>query len=71
MEEYMTEMETFSQAMSRASGLSYMAKDDFSSINNFSREEAGSLSNDSNLAQSKRAIEMCKASLDRIVTMIE
>ena len=68
-----TELEIFSQAYSRASSLSYTAGvADFDAVNNFSKDEAKEARNEnSNLEQTKRAIEECKLCLDRIVSMIQ
>jgi len=72
---YVSELETFSQAYSRACSLSYTAGvADFDSVNNFSKDEAddGS-SNDenSNLNQAKDAIVQAKTSLDIIVRLLQ
>lgn len=73
---YVTELESFSQAYSRASSLSYAAGiADFDSVNNFSKEDAvdkGETDNtSSNLNQSKVAIQQAKTSLDVIVTLLQ
>jgi hypothetical protein len=70
------ELESFSQAYSRASSLSYAAGiADFDSVNNFSKEDAADKGEaddtSSNLNQSKVAIQQAKASLDVIVTLLQ
>jgi hypothetical protein len=75
MDQYVFELEAFSQAYARASSLSYTAGvADLDSVNNFSKEEAddGS-SNDvnSNLNQAKDAISQAKASLDVLVALLQ
>jgi hypothetical protein len=75
LDQYVAELEIFSQAYSRASSLSYTAGvADLDSVNNFSKDEAddGS-SNDvnSNLNQAKDAISQAKASLDVIVALLQ
>ena len=71
------ELESFSQAYSRASSLSYAAGiADFDSVNNFSKEDAADKggaddASSSNLYQSKVAIQQAKASLDVIVTLLQ
>jgi len=71
--DYISELESFSQAYSKASSLSYTAGvADFDAVNNFSKDEAKEARNEnSNLEQTKRAIEECKVYLDRIVSMIQ
>lgn len=75
LDKYVSELESFSQAYSRASSLSYAAGvADFDSVNNFSKEEADDGSFDdvnSNLNQSKVAIAQAKASLDVIVALLQ
>jgi hypothetical protein len=67
------ELEKFSQSYSKASSLSYAAGiADFDSVNNFSKEDAEEARNDnSNLAQTKEAILEAKASLDRLVALLQ
>ena len=75
-----TELEKFSQAYARASSLSYAAGiADFDSVNNFDKSEVtdeGKVSgtgngNGSNLEQSRLAIADAKASIDKIVAMLQ
>ena len=73
---YCAELETFLQAISRASALSYAAgAADFDSVNNFSKEEADSGkaedNGNSNLNQAKEAIVQAKTSLDVIVALLQ
>ena len=75
VDQYVVELENFSQAYSRASSLSYTAGvADLDSVNNFSKEEAddGS-SNDvnSNLNQARDAITQAKACLDIMVALLQ
>jgi hypothetical protein len=67
------ELEFFAQSMSRASSLSYMAGTaDLDSMNNFDKSMASQdqRNADSNLEQSRRAIQDAKSSLDRILDLI-
>lgn len=67
------ELESFSQAYSRASSLSHTAGiADFDSVNNFSKEEADSVGDtNSNLNQARVAIGQAKSSLDVIVSLLQ
>lgn len=67
------ELEKFSQSYSKASSLSYAAGiADFDSVNNFSKEDAEEARNtNSNLAQTKEAIQEAKSSLDRLVVFLQ
>ena len=66
-----TEMEAFAQAMAKASSLSYAAGvADFDSVNNFAKDEQVTNSN-SNLEQSKLAIQEAKGNLDKIVGFLK
>jgi hypothetical protein len=66
------ELENFSQSYSRASSLSYAAGvADFDSVNNFSKDDANKARNsNSNLEQTKEAIQEAKSSLDRLVNIL-
>lgn len=65
-----TETELFSQSLSKAVSLSYTAgTGDFDSVNNFAKDDRDRNSN-SNLEQSRLAIEAAKTSLDRILGMV-
>lgn len=75
VEDYVVELESFSQCLAKASSLSYMAGTaDFDSINNFDKasvsSEATSRNQGSNLEQSRRAIQECKTSLDRMLGLL-
>ena len=67
------ECESFSQSYSRAKSLSYTAGiADFDSIVNFEKDRPKEDMNpNSNLEQTKLAIQSCKTNLDRIVSMLE
>lgn len=67
------ELEKFSQSYSKASSLSYAAGvADFDSVNNFSKDEAEEARNsNSNLSQTKEAIQEAMTSLDRLVTLLQ
>jgi hypothetical protein len=75
LDQYVVEFESFSQSLSRAISLSYTAGvADFDSVNNFSKEEADDGTSDSpnsNLNQAKDAITEAKASLDKIVALLQ
>ncbi|KAL3904626.1 MAG: hypothetical protein SGARI_004842 [Bacillariaceae sp.] len=73
MENYVSELEKFSQAYSKASSLSYTAgMGDLDSVNNFSKDDAQQERNEnSNLAQTKVAISEAKTCLDKLVAMLE
>ena len=67
------EFEEFSQALSKATSLSYTSGvADFDSVNNFPKEEAGDENRDSNsnLQQAKEAIKEAKGNLDRIIIIL-
>ena len=73
---YCAALESFLQAISRASALSYAAgAADFDSVNNFSKEEADNGkaedNGNSNLNQAKEAIVQAKTSLDVIVALLQ
>jgi uncharacterized protein YukE len=75
VDDYVSELELFSQSLAKASSLSYMAGTaDFDSINNFDKASASSKATSrnqgSNLEQSRRAIQECKTSLDRILGLL-
>jgi hypothetical protein len=66
-------LELLSQSLSRASSLSYMAGTaDLDSMNNFDKSKASQDQRnvDSNLEQSRRAIQDAKSSLDRILDLM-
>eukprot|EP00978_Attheya_sp_CCMP212_P018805 scaffold51957_cov55-Attheya_sp.AAC.3 len=70
MEDYFANVETFSQAISRASSLSYMAGTaDFDSMNNFAKGE-NNKAGTSNLDQSKVAIAEARDALGYIIRLI-
>ena len=69
---YLIEFENFSQALSRASSLSYAAGiADFDSVNNFAKEDVDNTNANSNLEQSREAISQAKGHLDKIVAMLQ
>lgn len=71
LEDYINEMESFQQNMAKASSLSYTAGTaDFDAVNNFDKQDADNLKQDSNLEQSRRAIADAKNSLDRMMGMV-
>ena len=66
------EFENFSQALSKASSLSYAAGiADFDSVNNFAKEDVDNTNANSNLEQSREAISQAKGHLDKIVAMLQ
>eukprot|EP00560_Eucampia_antarctica_P010099 CAMPEP_0197830150 /NCGR_PEP_ID=MMETSP1437-20131217/6756_1 /TAXON_ID=49252 ORGANISM="Eucampia antarctica, Strain CCMP1452" /NCGR_SAMPLE_ID=MMETSP1437 /ASSEMBLY_ACC=CAM_ASM_001096 /LENGTH=201 /DNA_ID=CAMNT_0043432351 /DNA_START=142 /DNA_END=747 /DNA_ORIENTATION=- len=71
LDNYYNEVDSFSQALSRASSLSYIAGvADFDSVNNFSEDEAGQkLEGNSNLQQAKAAIMDANTALDKILLL--
>lgn len=65
------EVENFSQAISRASSLSYTAgMADFDSVNNFEKGKERETGDDTNLEQARRAIGEAKSSIDNIVELL-
>lgn len=63
-------VESFSQALSRATSLSYTAVvSDFDSVNNFAKDDSTNLNDGSNLEQARRAIEEANLSLKRAVVL--
>ena len=64
--------EALQQALSRADSLSYAAAGDFTSINNFDKEEESKVlaTENTNLAQSKRAIQEAVDNLNVILKII-
>jgi hypothetical protein len=80
LEDYYSQVEVFSQAISRASSLSYAAGSaDFDSMNNFAKGERGSSAggstnggetDNSNLEQARKAIVEAKTCIDRIVSLL-
>jgi len=77
LEDYYTEADLFSQAMSKATASSYAAGiADFDSFNNFAKDEALSSEEldkdgDSNLAQTKRAVIEANSSLKKILAILQ
>ena len=77
LEEYYSQVELFSQAISRAASLSYAAGSaDFDSVNNFAKGEKGGSSipasdgDNSNLEQARKAIVEAKTSIDLIFSLL-
>lgn len=74
LEEYFESAELFSQTLSKASSLSYMAGvADFDSVNTFAKGSESDVSNgdgNSNLDQTKRAIGEARAALGTIVALL-
>lgn len=71
LDDYYFEVETFSQALSRASSLSYAAGiADFDSVNNFEKGKERETGEDTNLEQARRAIGEAKLSIDKVVTLL-
>jgi hypothetical protein len=71
LDDFVTEMEAFSQNMSKAASLSYTSGiADFDSVNNFAKDDFQQ-KEDSNLEQARRAIVQAKASLDKMIIMME
>jgi len=69
LDDYVAEIEEFSQSMSKAASLSYTAGvADVDSVNNFNKGEQNKDEN-SNLEQTRRAIMDAKKSMDRILDM--
>lgn len=74
LDDYVSELEAFSQAYSRATSLSYTAGvADLDSVNNFSKDDAGESNrkNNSNLQQTKEAIVEAKSNLDGVISLIQ
>ncbi|KAL3804501.1 hypothetical protein HJC23_002540 [Cyclotella cryptica] len=71
VDEYFSAVESFSQALSRATSLSYTAGvSDFDSVNNFAKGDNTSLSGDgSNLEQARKAIEEANSFLKRAISL--
>eukprot|EP00542_Grammatophora_oceanica_P013050 CAMPEP_0194029894 /NCGR_PEP_ID=MMETSP0009_2-20130614/3528_1 /TAXON_ID=210454 /ORGANISM="Grammatophora oceanica, Strain CCMP 410" /LENGTH=237 /DNA_ID=CAMNT_0038669713 /DNA_START=57 /DNA_END=770 /DNA_ORIENTATION=+ len=70
LDEYVTASEAFSQALAKATSLAYAAGQDFDSQNNFEKGDSDRNDN-SNLEQSRRAIEEAKKAIDGIVGMLQ
>lgn len=65
------EAELFSQALARASSLSYTAgMSDFDSINTFEKGKEVSSADDSSLEQARRAISDARTSLDKCLSIL-
>ena len=65
------EAELFSQALARASSLSYTAgMSDFDSINTFEKDKEVSSADDSSLEQARRAISDARTSLDKCLSIL-
>ena len=65
-----TAVESFSQALSRATSLSYTAGvSDFDSVNNFAKDDTN-LKDGSNLEQARKAIEEANEALKRAVGLL-
>ncbi|KAL7518869.1 hypothetical protein ACHAWX_003673 [Stephanocyclus meneghinianus] len=71
VEEYFSAVESFSQALSRATSLSYTSGvSDFDSFNNFAKDDSKTLSrDDSNLEQARKAIEEANSFLKRALSL--
>jgi hypothetical protein len=71
LDDYVTEMEAFSQSISKAASLSYTSGiADFDSVNDFAKGDFKP-KEDSNLEQARRAIVQAKASLDKMIIIME
>eukprot|EP00536_Pseudo-nitzschia_multiseries_P001019 jgi/Psemu1/294249/fgenesh1_pm.13_\ len=73
-DDYVSELESFSQAYSKATSLSYTAGvADLDSVNNFSKDDADESNRDvnSNLQQTKEAIKEAKRNLDVVIILLE
>mmetsp|Transcript_31270 Transcript_31270/g.73654 ORF Transcript_31270/g.73654 Transcript_31270/m.73654 type:complete len:251 (-) Transcript_31270:15-767(-) len=73
-DDYVSELESFSQSYSKATSLSYTAGiADLDSVNNFSKEDADESKRDenSNLQQTKEAIKEAKRNLDVVIALLE
>lgn len=74
LDDYVSELEEFSQAYSKATSLSYTAGiADLDSVNNFSKDEAdeSNRNDNSNLQQTKEAIKEAKRNLDGIILLLQ
>lgn len=74
MDDYVSELEAFSQAYSKATSLSYTAGiADLDSVNNFSKDDAdeSKRDDDSNLQQTKKAIREAKSNLDAVILLLQ
>lgn len=72
LDDYYSEVEAFSQAISRASILSYTAgMSDLDAVNNFEKGEERASGDDTNLEQAKRAIGEAKLSLDKVIDLLK
>ena len=69
MDSYVEQTESFSESISKAASLSYAAGLDMDSVNNFAKGNVDRNAN-SNLEQSRIAIEDATAALDKIVDML-
>lgn len=71
LDNYYAEAELFSQALARASSLSYTAgMSDFDSINTFEKDKEVSSADDSSLEQARRAISDARTSLDKCLSIL-
>lgn len=74
LDDYVSELEAFSQAYSQAASLSYTAGiADLDSVNNFSKEDADESKRDknSNLQQTKQVIREAKRNLDVVILILQ
>ena len=68
LDEYFASVESFSQALSRATSLSYTAGvSDFDSVNNFAKDDS-TLNDGSNLEQARKAIEEANLCLKKAIS---
>ena len=71
LDNYYGEVETFSQAIAKASSLSYTAgMSDLDSINTFSKGEEAALGDSSSLEQARKAIVEAKQAMDNAITIL-
>eukprot|EP00566_Odontella_aurita_P017837 CAMPEP_0113600236 /NCGR_PEP_ID=MMETSP0015_2-20120614/42597_1 /TAXON_ID=2838 /ORGANISM="Odontella" /LENGTH=260 /DNA_ID=CAMNT_0000508475 /DNA_START=88 /DNA_END=870 /DNA_ORIENTATION=+ /assembly_acc=CAM_ASM_000160 len=71
LDDYYSGVEKFSQAISRASSLSYAAGvADFDSVNNFEKGKERETGDDTNLEQARRAVGEAKGSIDKVVGLL-
>ena len=72
LDEYFAAAESFSQALSRATSLSYTAGvSDFDSVNNFAKDDSRNLGEDgSNLEQARKAIEEANLVLTKALSLL-
>lgn len=72
LDEYFAAAESFSQALSRASSLSYTAGvSDFDSVNNFAKDDSRNLGEDgSNLEQARKAIDEANVVLTKAISLL-